>query len=97
MARALRGGVAGPRASHPWSSERPSAVSLLPSITTKTLVVSGGEDGARSPEWSAEVVDGTPDAELWSLPTTGHMVILERPTVVIERVLAFLDGGDASR
>lgn len=86
LAHAIRGVV-----------ERPSAVSLLPSITAKTLVVSGGEDGARPPEWSAELVDGIPDAELWSLPTTGHSVILEQPTVVIERVLAFLGGGDTSR
>jgi 3-oxoadipate enol-lactonase len=86
LAQAIRGVV-----------ERPSAVSLLPSITAKTLVVSGGEDGARPPEWSAELVDGIPDAELWSLPTAGHSVILEQPTVVIERVLAFLGGGDTSR
>jgi len=77
--------------------ERPSAVGLLPSITATTLVVSGGEDGARPPEWSQELVDGIPGAELWSLPTTGHSVILEQPAVAIERVLAFLSGGGASR
>ena len=75
--------------------ERPSAVGLLPSITAKTLVVSGGEDGERPPAWSAELVDGIPDAGLWSLPTTGHSVILEQPAIVIERVLAFLGGGQA--
>jgi 3-oxoadipate enol-lactonase len=77
--------------------ERPSAVSQLPSIRAATLVVSGGEDGARPPEWSQELVDGIPDAELWSMPTTGHSVILEQPAVVIERVLAFLSGGETSR
>jgi 3-oxoadipate enol-lactonase len=75
--------------------ERPSAVGMLPSITAKTLVVSGGEDSARPPAWSAELVDGIRDAELWSLPTTGHSVILEQPTVVIDRILQFLDDGQA--
>lgn len=73
--------------------ERPSAVDLLPSIKAKTLVVSGGEDAARPPAWSAELVAGIPDAELWSLPTTGHSVILESPDVVIPRVIAFLEEG----
>ncbi|MET0821435.1 MAG: alpha/beta fold hydrolase [Aeromicrobium sp.] len=72
--------------------ERPSAVDLLPSITATTLVVSGGEDAARPPDWSAELVEHIPDAELWSLPTTGHSVILEQPDVVIPRVVAFLSG-----
>lgn len=76
--------------------ERPSAVGLLPSITAETLVVSGGEDGARPPEWSAELVEGIPDAELWSLPAAGHSLILEQPDVVIERVLEFLGGDPAS-
>jgi 3-oxoadipate enol-lactonase len=70
--------------------ERPSAVDLLPRITARTLVVSGGEDGARPPAWSQELVDQIPDAELWSLPTTGHSVILEQPDVVIGRVVDFL-------
>lgn len=74
--------------------ERPSAVGLLPSIEATTLVVSGGEDNARPPEWSQELVDGIPDAELWSMPDAGHSMILEQPAVVIERVLTFLsDGG----
>lgn len=70
--------------------ERPSAVALLPGIRATTLVVSGGEDSARPPEWSAELVEGIPDAELWTLPTTGHSVILERPDEVVPRVVAFL-------
>ncbi|MCL8251554.1 alpha/beta hydrolase [Aeromicrobium fastidiosum] len=73
--------------------ERPSAVPLLPRITATTLVVSGGEDHARPPEWSDELVRGIPGAELWSLPTTGHSVILERPDEVVDRVVAFLSEG----
>jgi 3-oxoadipate enol-lactonase len=72
--------------------ERPSAVELLPSITARTLVVSGAEDEVRPPEWSQELVDGIPRADLWTLPTTGHSVILEQPAVVIDRVLTFLSG-----
>lgn len=70
--------------------ERPSAVDLLPSITAETLVVSGGEDIARPPEWSQEVVDGVQHGELWSLPDVGHSVILEQPDLVIDRVMEFL-------
>ncbi len=70
--------------------ERPSAVGLLPSVTADTLVVSGGEDPARPPEWSDELVAGIPSAELWRLPTTGHSVILELPDEVCTRVLDFL-------
>ena len=70
--------------------ERPSAVELLPSITARTLVVSGGEDEVRPPEWSQELVDNIPDADLWTLETTGHSVILEQPAVVVDRVLSFL-------
>jgi 3-oxoadipate enol-lactonase len=70
--------------------ERPSAVELLPSVTARTLVVSGGEDEVRPPEWSQELVDNIPDADLWTLETTGHSVILEQPAVVIDRVLSFL-------
>ncbi|NRQ49481.1 alpha/beta fold hydrolase [Aeromicrobium stalagmiti] len=73
--------------------ERPSAVDALPRITARTLVVSGGEDGARPPAWSQELVDEIPDAELWSLPTTGHSVILELPEQVIGRVAGFLSEG----
>lgn len=70
--------------------ERPSAVELLPTINARTLVISGGEDEVRPPEWSQELVDHIPRAELWTLPTAGHSVILEQPAVVIDRVLAFL-------
>lgn len=73
--------------------ERPSAVDQLPRVTAKTLVVSGGEDGARPPAWSQELADQIPDAELWSLPTTGHSVILEMPDLVIDRVVSFLSEG----
>lgn len=72
--------------------ERPSAVSVLPSITATTLVINGGEDDVRPPEWSHELIDGIPHARLWTLPTSGHSVILEQPDIVIERVLNFLDG-----
>lgn len=70
--------------------ERSSAVDLLPAVTAPTLVVSGGEDVVRPPEWSREVVDGVMRGALWSLPDVGHSVILERPQPVIERVLDFV-------
>lgn len=70
--------------------ERESAVDLLPSITATTWVISGGEDVARPPAWSQEVVDGIPGAQLWSLPDVGHSVITERPDLVVPRLLEFL-------
>lgn len=70
--------------------ERESAVDLLPRITATTLVISGGEDVARPPEWSQEIVDGIVGAQLWSLPQVGHSVITEQPDLVIPRVLDFL-------
>lgn len=72
---------------------RESAVDLLPSITATTWVISGGEDIARPPEWSQEIVDGIAGAELWSLPHVGHSVITEQPDVVIPRLLQFLSEG----
>lgn len=81
-----------PGVAHPSRGvvQRPSAVDLLPQITARTLVISGGEDGARPPEWSQELVDGIFDAELMTLPDAGHSVILEQPAKVIEQVLSFL-------
>lgn len=73
--------------------ERESAVDLLDKVTATTWVISGGEDIARPPEWSQEVVDGIDGAELWSLPDVGHSVITEKPDLVIPRVLDFLDAG----
>lgn len=75
--------------------ERESAVDLLPKVAATTLVVSGGEDVARPPEWSQEVVDGIAGAELWSLPTVGHSVITEQPELVIGRLLDFLSAGQS--
>ena len=73
--------------------EREDAVALLADVTATTLVVNGGEDIARPPEWSQEIVDGIDGAELWSLPDVGHSVITEKPDLVIPRLLEFLSGG----
>lgn len=70
--------------------QREDARHLLGDVTATTLVVSGGEDIARPPEWSQEVVAGIAGAELWSLPDVGHSVISERPELVITRLLDFL-------
>lgn len=70
--------------------EREDAVHLLADVSATTLVVSGGEDIARPPEWSREVAAGIAGAELWSLPDVGHSVITEQPDLVIARLLDFL-------
>lgn len=72
--------------------ERPSAVALLPRITVPTLLFSGTDDIARPRDWVQEVADGVKDAHFTVLDGVGHSPILERPEIVIPRVLAFLAG-----
>lgn len=69
--------------------ERESAVPLLDGITARTLIFSGAQDVARPPEWSREVRDGIPGAELIFLEGGGHSPIIEVPDQVIERTIAF--------
>ena len=76
--------------------ERESGIDLLAKVSATTLVVSGGEDIARPPEWSQEVVDGIDGAELWSLPHVGHSVITEQPDLTIGRLMEFLSEGQKS-
>lgn len=76
--------------------ERESAVGLLGDVAATTLVVSGGEDIARPPEWSQEVVAGIAGAELWSLPDVGHSIITEQPDLVISRLIEFLSEGQTA-
>ncbi len=69
---------------------RPSAVSELSGVKAPTLVVSGGEDQVRPPDWSTELADGIANCELWTIPDAGHSIIIEQPDHVIPRVIEFL-------
>lgn len=75
--------------------KRGSAVSLLPKVTTPTLVFSGEEDMPRPPAWADEVVAGLPNAQLIRLKAIGHSPILEAPDVVIPPILKFIANPDA--
>lgn len=70
--------------------ERADAVDLLPRITAQSLVISGVQDHARPPEWSDELFELIPDAELWRLKPAGHSPMIEVPSLVVSAVLEFL-------
>ncbi|GGJ99093.1 lipase [Pilimelia anulata] len=56
-----------------------------------TLVVVGGRDVITPPEHSEEIVQHLPDAQLVTVPDSGHVVMLEHPDEVNAALLAFLD------
>jgi pimeloyl-ACP methyl ester carboxylesterase len=68
---------------------RGSLLEILPEISVPALVICGEEDIARPPAWSREIVDRMPRAELMVMEGTGHSPILEDPTTVIPKLLAF--------
>jgi pimeloyl-ACP methyl ester carboxylesterase len=54
------------------------------------LVVCGAEDRMTSPEQNRALAEGLPEAELFLVPEAGHMVMLERPEAVAERIQQFV-------
>ena len=56
------------------------ALSVLKRV--ETLILCGDKDLLTPPKNSQVMADALPDAELQFVPGAGHMVILERPTVV---------------
>jgi pimeloyl-ACP methyl ester carboxylesterase len=69
--------------------ERESALDLLPQITIPVLIFSGREDLPRPPEWSDEVAERLPNAELFRLEKIGHSPTLEAPELVLPKILEF--------
>jgi len=55
-----------------------------------TLVLCGEADGLTPPEFSREIADAVPGARFEVLPRCGHMLTLEQPSVVAERLAAWL-------
>lgn len=66
------------------------AAEHLSSVTVPTLVVAGAEDRMTSPEDSRAVARGIRGAELAVIEGAGHMVMLERPRELNERLERFL-------
>jgi pimeloyl-ACP methyl ester carboxylesterase len=58
---------------------------------TKALVICGGEDKLTPPEHSAEICGILPDAQFVEVLGAGHVALLERPDIVNEALLDFLD------
>ncbi|KAB1141721.1 alpha/beta fold hydrolase [Streptomyces luteolifulvus] len=69
---------------------RGDATGLLPEVRVPTLVISGEECPVRPPEWAEEFASGLPASELMMVPGVGHSPLLERPDLVIPKVLEFL-------
>lgn len=69
---------------------RGDATGLLPDVRVPTLVISGEECPVRPPEWAEEFANGLPASELVMVPGVGHSPLLERPDLVIPKVLDFL-------
>lgn len=63
--------------------------SLLPSITTPTLVLVGEHDRVTGEAQSRQLADGIPGASLRLLPGAGHAAISERPDDVVAAMLEF--------
>jgi len=60
-------------------------------IGCSTLVLCGEDDRMTPKRYSQFLADQIPSARLELVPEAGHMVMLERPKVVAETVLNFLD------
>ncbi|WP_046469687.1 alpha/beta fold hydrolase [Allosalinactinospora lopnorensis] len=83
LSRALRPAMVG-------VALRGDATNLLSDVRVPTMVISGEECPVRPPEWAEELVNGLPASELVMLPAVGHSPLLERPDLVIPKVLDFL-------
>jgi pimeloyl-ACP methyl ester carboxylesterase len=61
-------------------------------VTQPTLVLCGAEDQMTPLRYAQFLANGIPDASLVVVPNAGHMVMLERPHLVAESLLNFLQG-----
>lgn len=71
--------------------DRFDVLSELESITTPTLVVCGEEDQLTPPKYSQFMFEKIPNAKLFIVPQTGHMVMLEQPAVVGDLITQFIN------
>jgi pimeloyl-ACP methyl ester carboxylesterase len=66
----------------------------IPAIQAPTLVMIGEDDLLAPAKYGRYLADRIPGARLAAFPQTGHMVHLERATLVVESIASF--GGSAS-
>jgi pimeloyl-ACP methyl ester carboxylesterase len=62
----------------------------LGQIDLPALVMCGAEDRMTRPEQNESLAAGLPRAEFWLVPDAGHMVMLEKPEAVAEKMAQFL-------
>ena len=61
-------------------------------ISQPTLVICGADDQLTPTRYAQFLADQIPGAHLEIIPEAGHMVMLERPNVVADVLVNFLDG-----
>ena len=71
--------------------DRADSRAMLPTISCPTLIVGGLEDKVARPEFSEEMAAEIPCSHLHLLPSTGHLVPMERPAEVTRLMHAWLD------
>jgi 3-oxoadipate enol-lactonase len=59
-------------------------------ITCPTLILVGGADAVKSPQYSQLMAEKIPNSEFLIIPGGGHAVIVERPSEVNTAVLGFI-------
>ena len=65
-------------------------------ITAPTLVVRGTLDPIRTPEHSAALVEGTPDAREFEIPGAGHAPYVDEPKMFVAELRRFLGAEGAT-
>ncbi|MBA4085440.1 MAG: alpha/beta hydrolase [Kytococcus sp.] len=68
---------------------------LAPFADVRTVVVTGGMDRLTPVSAGRRLAAGIPGADFWMVPRTGHMVLLEVPAVVADKIELLLDAETA--
>jgi pimeloyl-ACP methyl ester carboxylesterase len=67
------------------------ALDVLEKISCPTLVMAGFDDGETPPDYAYEIARRIPKASVTIIPNAGHIVNLENPEAVNERLRFFLE------
>jgi pimeloyl-ACP methyl ester carboxylesterase len=72
--------------------DRPDRTGVLSTSQIRTLVLVGDEDVLSPPSDAAWISEHAPGSRLVTVPRSGHMTPMERPTEVNEAIRAFWEG-----
>ncbi|MGI5232436.1 alpha/beta fold hydrolase [Actinoallomurus sp. CA-142502] len=82
-----------PPAAAAWAQRamaaRPDSVGALAGFRTPTLVLHGAEDALMTEDDARTMVDALPDAELITIPGSGHLTAVEQPQLFNDAVTEF--------